>query len=70
MYETIKQRDNLLDNYKALLIILVVIGHFIQPCYENNNLLYTMKYVIYTFFFPPIKFIYFLSALYVMDYSM
>ncbi len=32
-----RQRDYLLDNYKALLITLVVMGHFIEPCYQNND---------------------------------
>lgn len=54
---SIGDRDNLVDNYKALLIILVVIGHFVQPCYENSNLLYTIKYVIYTFHMPAFVFI-------------
>ncbi len=57
MSDAINKRDNLFDNYKALLIILVVIGHFIQPCYENNDLLYTMKYVIYTFHMPAFIFV-------------
>ena len=38
-----KQRDYLFDNYKAFLILLVVIGHFIEPAYNNNTLLYTLK---------------------------
>ena len=44
MSQTIKERDYLFDNYKAFLIILVVIGHFIQPCYKNNAFLYDLKY--------------------------
>ena len=31
-----KQRDYLFDNYKAFLILLVVIGHFIEPAYNNT----------------------------------
>ena len=50
-------RDYLFDNYKAMLIVLVVIGHFIQPCHENNLLLYTIKYVIYAFHMPAFIFI-------------
>lgn len=57
MSKSIKSRDYLFDNYKALLIILVIIGHFIQPCYENNTLLYTTKYFIYTFHMPAFIFI-------------
>lgn len=54
---SLKTRDYLFDNYKALLIILVIIGHFIQPCYDNNILLYTVKYVIYAFHMPAFIFI-------------
>lgn len=42
-----KQRDYLFDNYKAFLILLVVIGHFIEPAYNNNTLLYTLKWLIW-----------------------
>lgn len=52
-----KERDYLFDNYKALLIILVIIGHFIDPSYTNNQLLYTFKYVIYAFHMPAFIFI-------------
>lgn len=52
-----KQRDYLFDNYKALLIILVVIGHFIEPAYKNNTLLYTLKWVIFSFHMPAFIFI-------------
>ena len=38
-----KQRDFLFDNYKAFLIILVVIGHFIELTSEDNNFLIAMK---------------------------
>lgn len=57
MTTTLKSRDYVFDNYKALLIILVIIGHFIQPCYENNTLLYTTKYFIYAFHMPAFIFI-------------
>lgn len=52
-----KERDYLFDNYKALLIILVIMGHFIDPCYTNNNFLYTLKFVIYAFHMPAFIFI-------------
>lgn len=52
-----KSRDFLFDNYKAMLIILVIIGHFTQPCYKNNHLLYTLKYFIYAFHMPAFIFI-------------
>lgn len=51
------KRDYLFDNYKALLIILVIMGHFIDPCYTNNHLLYSLKFIIYTFHMPAFIFI-------------
>ena len=54
---SLKTRDYLFDNYKALLSILVIIGHFILPCYDNNILVYTVKYVIYAFHMPAFIFI-------------
>ena len=57
MSQTIKERDYLFDNYKAFLIVLVVIGHFIQPCYKNNAFLYDLKYFIYTFHMPAFIFV-------------
>lgn len=47
-----KNRDYLLDNYKAFLILLVVIGHFIEPSYEDNALLYAVKWFIFSFHMP------------------
>ena len=41
-----KQREYLFDNYKVLLIVLVVIGHFIEPCYDQNPFLYELKWGI------------------------
>lgn len=52
MTANVKKRDYLFDNYKALLILLVVIGHFTEPCYENNTLLYTVKWFIFAFHMP------------------
>ncbi len=52
-----KERDYLFDNYKALLIILVIMGHFIDPCYRNNLFLYSLKYIIYAFHMPAFIFI-------------
>lgn len=52
MAAKVKSRDYLFDNYKALLILLVVIGHFTEPCYENNSLLYTVKWFIFSFHMP------------------
>ena len=47
-----KARDWLFDNYKALLIVLVVTGHLTEPCYENNGFLYVLKWLIFTFHMP------------------
>lgn len=56
--ETVKkQRDYLYDNYKAFLIFLVVIGHFIEPAYTNNEFLYTLKWFIFAFHMPAFIFI-------------
>lgn len=52
-----KQRDYLFDNYKVLLILLVVIGHFIEPCYKNNEFLYSLKWIIVSFHMPAFIFI-------------
>lgn len=56
--ETVKkQRDYLYDNYKAFLIFLVVIGHFIEPAYTNHEFLYTLKWFIFAFHMPAFIFI-------------
>lgn len=52
-----KSRNYFLDNYKALLIVLVVIGHFIEPCYENNIFLTILKWSIFSFHMPAFIFI-------------
>lgn len=52
-----KSRNYFLDNYKALLILLVVIGHFIEPCYTNNLFLTILKWVIFSFHMPAFIFI-------------
>ncbi|MGN1140942.1 MAG: acyltransferase family protein [Oliverpabstia sp.] len=52
-----KQREYLFDNYKVLLIILVVIGHFIEPNYEQNPFLYELKWGIVAFHMPAFIFI-------------
>ena len=38
------QREYLFDNYKVLLILLVVIGHFIEPSNDQNPFLYELKW--------------------------
>ena len=50
-------RDYLFDNYKVLLIILVIFGHFTEPSYRNNDFLYTLKWLIVSFHMPAFIFI-------------
>lgn len=52
-----RKREYLFDNYKVLLIILVVIGHFIEPCYDQNPFLYELKWGIVAFHMPAFIFI-------------
>lgn len=52
-----KPREYLFDNYKVFLIILVVIGHFIEPCYDQNSYLYELKWAIVAFHMPAFIFI-------------
>lgn len=52
-----KSRNYFLDNYKSFLILLVVIGHFIEPCYTNNLFLTILKWVIFSFHMPAFIFI-------------
>lgn len=51
------KRDFLFDNYKALLIVLVIIGHFTDLNYGNNALLYNLKWLISSFHMPAFIFI-------------
>lgn len=53
----VKKRDFLFDNYKALLILLVVTGHFLDLNYKNNTFLYTLKWLIVSFHMPAFIFI-------------
>ncbi len=52
-----KTRDYLFDNYKTLLIFLVVIGHFIEPCFHGNAILTPLKWGIVSFHMPAFIFI-------------
>lgn len=52
-----RKREYLFDNYKVLLIVLVVIGHFIEPCYDQNPFLYELKWGIAAFHMPAFIFI-------------
>lgn len=54
---TPKTRDFLLDNYKALLIFLVVVGHFIEEGYDSNPFLYELKWFIVSFHMPAFIFV-------------
>lgn len=50
-------RDYLFDNYKAFLIVLVIISHFTDMNYTNNSLLYTLKWLIVSFHMPAFIYI-------------
>lgn len=52
-----KTRDYLFDNYKALLIFLVVIGHFAGPSVNDNEFLRVLKWFIVSFHMPAFIFI-------------
>lgn len=52
-----KERDYLFDNYKVILIFLVVVGHFIEPAYGNNSLINAIKWIIVSFHMPAFIFI-------------
>lgn len=57
MGTAIKQRDYLFDNYKALLIFLVVVGHFTGPSTKCNNFLLVFKWLIVSFHMPAFVFV-------------
>ncbi|MGN1266628.1 MAG: acyltransferase family protein [Dorea sp.] len=57
MDNKIETRDYLFDNYKTLLIFLVVVGHFIEPCYDNTTVLSALKWMISSFHMPAFIFI-------------
>ena len=52
-----KTRDFLFDNYRAFLIIFVVLGHFIEPSYTETAYLTNLKYFIFAFHMPAFIFI-------------
>ena len=54
---TNKTRDYLFDNYKALLIFLVVVGHFAGPSVSDNSFLLILKWFIVSFHMPAFIFI-------------
>lgn len=57
MNTTQKSRDYLFDNYKVLLIFLVVVGHFVGPSVKSNNFLLVLKWLIVSFHMPAFIFI-------------
>ncbi len=52
-----KSRDYLFDNYKALLIVSVVIGHFIELASNDNTFLECIKWVIFSYHMPAFVFV-------------
>ena len=52
-----KERDYLFDNYKAFLIVLVVVGHFIEVASDDNVVMETTKWIIFSFHMPAFVFI-------------
>ena len=52
-----KTRDFMFDNYRAFLIVLVVLGHFIEPSYTDTVFLTNLKYFIFAFHMPAFIFI-------------
>lgn len=51
------RRDFLFDNCKAILIVLVIIGHFTDLNYGNNAFLYHLKWLISAFHMPAFIYI-------------
>ena len=52
MTKTTTARDYRLDNLKGFAILLVVFGHFIQPCIKESDLLRNIFFSIYTIHMP------------------
>lgn len=57
MNTTEQSRDFLFDNYKVLLIFLVVVGHFVGPSTGKNEFLRVLKWFIVSFHMPAFIFI-------------
>lgn len=55
--EKAAKRDYFFDNYKVLLIVMVVMGHFIEPCTDNNPFLYELKWIIFSVHMPAFVFV-------------
>ena len=60
-----KERDYYFDNLKAVLIFLVVLGHFLLPIHDNAVLV-ILKRLIYVFHMPLFVFVsgYFAKTIY------
>ncbi|PLR97510.1 acyltransferase family protein [Bacillus sp. T33-2] len=52
-----KQRDYYFDNAKFILIFFVVFGHLLRTFIEDNEMVYTVYKVIYTFHMPAFIFV-------------
>ncbi len=52
MAQATNPRNYLFDNLKGFAILLVVFGHFIQPCIKESDLLKGLFFGIYTFHMP------------------
>lgn len=52
-----KKRDYLFDNYRTLLILMVVMGHFIENLYRYHWFFEGIKWSIYAFHVPAFVFI-------------
>lgn len=52
MTKTTTVRDYRWDNLKGFAILLVVFGHFIQPCIKDSDFLRSVFFSIYTFHMP------------------
>ena len=52
-----KEREYLFDNYRFFLIFLVVVGHFVEPCFKNSLIISAMRGFIFSFHMPAFIFI-------------
>lgn len=52
-----KKRIYLMDNYKGLLIFLVVFAHFTWECYSSSDIFSNISTTIYLFHMPMFIFI-------------
>lgn len=53
----VKERNYLFDNYKVLLIYLVVLGHFVSPSLHETAFLEEVKWFIFAFHMPAFMFV-------------